>query len=280
VFSELVQTGDRVANENLKNALETAGLTVEQFADIIQVDPKSVQRWVTGPTIPYPRHRAKIASALDLSEHDLWPERAPKPSAAEPNQTQSPRVNIGGVTGVWAYANDAGAPDPVAFVANATAPIDVLDSSCEIQITAQLTDVLRDHAAAGHPVRILTDGRAPHWEPLLTDQLIELYVCEIPGEYWLLKTDERMVLAINLEQQPAGALPPPLLELTAASGDGLFRRLAAKFEELWKLTEQIDTGGAEEVGSAQESPTVGSPPAAESDKGSVPGARRWPGQRS
>lgn len=31
-----------MANETLKNALKTAGLTAEQFAEILQVDPKSV----------------------------------------------------------------------------------------------------------------------------------------------------------------------------------------------------------------------------------------------
>ena len=68
-----------MGNENLQNALQQAGLTIEAFARVINVDPKSVGRWVSGNTIPYPRHRQAIARALDLDEHELWPDQTPAP---------------------------------------------------------------------------------------------------------------------------------------------------------------------------------------------------------
>jgi DNA-binding transcriptional regulator YiaG len=37
-----------MANENLEDALRSAGLTSEQFAQVIDVDPQTVQRWVSG----------------------------------------------------------------------------------------------------------------------------------------------------------------------------------------------------------------------------------------
>lgn len=72
-----------MANENLKSALKNAGMTPEEFASIIQVDPKSVQRWIAGTTTPYPRHRAKISRALDIAEHELWPDTAPRSGAGD-----------------------------------------------------------------------------------------------------------------------------------------------------------------------------------------------------
>src|ERR1700733_10991960 len=105
-----------MANENLKNALRTAGLTSEQFARIIDVDPKTVQRWVSGRT-PYPRHRATIVRALDLTEHDLWPDDVPSPSSAPGPAEQS--VQSGDVLGSWGEHTDPGAPDLVAFITNA-----------------------------------------------------------------------------------------------------------------------------------------------------------------
>lgn len=269
-----------MANESLKNALEHAGLTVEQFAEIIEVDPKSVQRWVSGPTVPYPRHRARIAAALDLDEHDLWPEQTPKTTRAEANQVRARSERVGDVTGAWASSDDDGAPDLVAFLSGTTGPIDVLDSCCGIDIPTQLTDALIERAAAGRKVRILTDGRAPHWERLLTNEQVGLYLCEIPGEYWLIKTSERMLLTVNLEAEPASSPPPPLLELTAGGGEGLFQRLASRFEELWELTKETGTESADEAASATRSQAPGSKPDPEPKIGSDAGGRRWPGQRS
>ncbi len=103
-----------MANENLKIALQRAGLTAEQFAEIISVDPKTVQRWVGGRT-PYARHRATVARALDLAEHALWPDDVPPP-AANPDLHAVDRESGSEVIGTWAYDTDPGAPDPVKFV--------------------------------------------------------------------------------------------------------------------------------------------------------------------
>jgi transcriptional regulator with XRE-family HTH domain len=70
-------------NENLKNALKRTGLTPEEFADIVEVDVKTVQRWIAGRT-PTPRHQAKVAAALDTSEHALWPDTDTTPSPPPP----------------------------------------------------------------------------------------------------------------------------------------------------------------------------------------------------
>ena len=223
-----------MANENLKNALKKTGLTSEQLAEVIRVDPKSVQRWVTGTTVPYPRHRAAISHALNLTEHDLWPNEKAGPLPSE-NKDGNESVVVGcDVTGAWGYADDQGAPDLVAFINDTNGPVDVLDCCCGIQITSELTDALLAHADAGHRVRILTDGSAPHWEPLLDHPQIKLYLSEIPGEYWLIKTPERMLVTINLEHEPGSTPPPPILELVATGGGGLFGRLANKFDELWE----------------------------------------------
>ena len=70
-----------MGNDNLRNALSRAGISGEEFAELIDVDPRTVRRWLTGQP-PYARHRAKIARALDLTEHELWPEVTPPANAA------------------------------------------------------------------------------------------------------------------------------------------------------------------------------------------------------
>jgi transcriptional regulator with XRE-family HTH domain len=265
-----------MGNENLKNALETAGLTIEQLAEVIGVDPKSVQRWVTGATVPYPRHRAAISKALNRTERELWPYEKTGQAPTE-NKDENEALAAGGdVTGAWAYADDQGAPELIEFVNTTAGAIDVLDSCCGIQITPDLTDALRVQAETGRPVRILTDGSAPHWEPLLTHPQIDLYLSEIPGEYWLIKTPDRMLMTINLEHAPDGT-PPPMLELKATAGSGVFERLASKFEELWELTNETEP--LTDADPPSGSPTPKRKQHREAEEGSSDTEpRRWPRQ--
>ena len=59
-------------NETLCRALLQARLTEEDVAARLQVDPKTVRRWLEG-RVPYLRHRWALAALLGLDETDLWP---------------------------------------------------------------------------------------------------------------------------------------------------------------------------------------------------------------
>jgi transcriptional regulator with XRE-family HTH domain len=60
-------------NEPLCRALLRARLTEEDLAAELQVDPKTVRRWLEG-RVPYPRHRWALAFLLGVDEADLWPQ--------------------------------------------------------------------------------------------------------------------------------------------------------------------------------------------------------------
>ena len=60
-------------NESLRRALLRARLSEEDVAARLQVDPKTVRRWLEG-RIPYLRHRWVLAAMLGLDEADLWPQ--------------------------------------------------------------------------------------------------------------------------------------------------------------------------------------------------------------
>jgi hypothetical protein len=63
-----------MANHRLREALNASGLTPQQVATDLQVDPKTVERWITQARVPYPRHRHRLATAVGQSEAYLWPE--------------------------------------------------------------------------------------------------------------------------------------------------------------------------------------------------------------
>ena len=60
-------------NESLCRAVLQARLTEGDLAAELQVDPKTVRRWLEG-RVPYPRHRWALATLLGADEADLWPE--------------------------------------------------------------------------------------------------------------------------------------------------------------------------------------------------------------
>lgn len=60
-------------NERLRAALLEKGLTPATLAGRLNVDPKSVERWISGRQ-PYRKHRYAVAALLGLDEAVLWPD--------------------------------------------------------------------------------------------------------------------------------------------------------------------------------------------------------------
>jgi transcriptional regulator with XRE-family HTH domain len=61
-------------NERLRAALLERGLTPETLAAAIDVDAKTVERWITRDRTPYRRHRYATAAHLKMDETYLWPD--------------------------------------------------------------------------------------------------------------------------------------------------------------------------------------------------------------
>jgi transcriptional regulator with XRE-family HTH domain len=71
-------------NETFCRALLRAGLTEDDIAARLAVDPKTVRRWVESRALPYRRHRWALAALLRTAETDLWPQlRAAQPRTDE-----------------------------------------------------------------------------------------------------------------------------------------------------------------------------------------------------
>jgi lambda repressor-like predicted transcriptional regulator len=225
-----------MANNSLKNALQNAGLTTEEFADIIKVDPKSVQRWVDGPTKPYPRNRAAIARALDLSEQELWPDET---SVTGPGSETVGRARRGSseISGTWASATNDDAPDPVALIQNSDDAIELLDNGRGIDLTLSLLAAILEQADTGRKVRLLTSLPKLRLKPIIGHQNTEVCVIEGSTGHSLLRADDTMLLTFNLAGE--GDQPPPLLRLTRTAEAGLFERLVANFDTLWEHADEL-----------------------------------------
>lgn len=61
-------------NQRLGDAIRQRGWSVQQLAERVEVDPKTVLRWVAGGRIPQPRLRSLTSDALGVPPAVLWPE--------------------------------------------------------------------------------------------------------------------------------------------------------------------------------------------------------------
>lgn len=62
-----------MANERLRAALIGAGLTIVGLSEIVGVDPKTVERWITKDRVPHRVHRMAVATAVGKEDGFLWP---------------------------------------------------------------------------------------------------------------------------------------------------------------------------------------------------------------
>jgi hypothetical protein len=70
-------------NDRLRDALLRNGLTPTQVATSINVDTKTVERWISTNRTPYQRHRHAIAAMVRETENYLWPDAVAPERKAE-----------------------------------------------------------------------------------------------------------------------------------------------------------------------------------------------------
>ncbi|HEU5024639.1 MAG TPA: XRE family transcriptional regulator [Spirillospora sp.] len=67
-------------NERLRRAMLRRGLDMESLAGAAEVSVKSVERWIRGEVVPYPRTRYRVSAILQEDESYLWPNAVDKAS--------------------------------------------------------------------------------------------------------------------------------------------------------------------------------------------------------
>jgi transcriptional regulator with XRE-family HTH domain len=89
-------------NERLRAAFLEKGLTPEAMAPILNVDHKTIERWITKGRLPYRRHRYALSAYLGMDEGYLWPGALPPEQAI--GASESELISV--YPHRWAVPND------------------------------------------------------------------------------------------------------------------------------------------------------------------------------
>jgi len=134
-------------NERLRATLLERGLTPAALGDELGVDPKTVERWISGRT-PYRKHRFAVAARLGVDERYLWPGALSKEQVAAASDSE--------VLAIYPHRSDVPREAWERLFKAAERDISVLVySGLFLAEDPVLQKVLAERARAGVRVRIL-----------------------------------------------------------------------------------------------------------------------------
>lgn len=77
-----------MANERLRGATTAKGKSLADLAAAVDVDPKTVERWISQDRMPHRATRAEVARYLNVKETYLWPAVADDPRARSASRAE------------------------------------------------------------------------------------------------------------------------------------------------------------------------------------------------
>ncbi|WP_433728588.1 hypothetical protein ACQP0C_39375 [Nocardia sp. CA-129566] len=143
-------------SHRLQSAMLRAQIDSAALATTVNVDVKTVNRWLAG-RVPHKRTRAAVASALGESESSLWPATRPDISAGAPATAEV----------IGAYAHRADVPNEIwtSLLLSATQRIDIIGYAYPfvLELLPDAADLIADKCRNGASVRLaFADPESAH----------------------------------------------------------------------------------------------------------------------
>jgi transcriptional regulator with XRE-family HTH domain len=237
---------ERPVNEALRTALAAKGIDRLDIAANLQVDPKTVERWLSG-RLPHPTSRAALAKLLNVDEADLWPPTdepharrfGPEIRAVYPHRWAVPRdvwhklfasadheIDILVYSGLFLF-EDTGILQLLATKADAGTHIRILLGDPDSPAVAQRgqDEGIGDSAAARiRNVQALI-------KPLVAHNGVEIRLHRTILYTSIFRADDRLLANPHIYGMPASTAP--VLHVRRATGTALFSTYLDSFEQAW-----------------------------------------------
>ncbi|MFI5933717.1 helix-turn-helix domain-containing protein [Actinoplanes sp. NPDC051494] len=235
-------------NERLRTAMLEHGVTPSDLAAALRVDPKSVERWISGRT-PYRRHRYAVASRLGVDEVYLWPDVLSADQVASASESEI--INV--------YPHRWSVPSDLWCNVFATAEEEIgvlVYSGLFVSEDAGIQRIFRKKAEEGVRVRILlgdatsevvaqrgsdegVDGLQAAkihnalvlYRPLLDVEGIEFRLHRTVLYNSIYRADEQLLVNTHIYSFPAAQAP--VLHLRRTAGGGMVTTYLESFEHVW-----------------------------------------------
>lgn len=243
-----------MANERLRAVLLERGYTLEKLARELDVDPKTVERWVGG-RLPYRRHRYAIATKLGVDEAYIWPD------ALSRDQVQA--ASDSEIITVYPHRSEIRFDVWHELFAGAEAEIGVLVySGLFLAEDAGVQKLFTEKAAAGVRVRILLgDPESPEvlrrsidegvegimpakiknaqvlYRPLREIDGIELRQHRTILYNSIYRADDQLLVNTHIHGVPAAQAP--VWRMRRIAGGEIARAYIASFDRVWDSADPI-----------------------------------------
>lgn len=244
-----------MSNERLRSALLARGATVQGLAEAIQVNPKTVERWITQGKVPYRRHQYATAAFLKVDVTTLWDDSRAVETATDLSKAE--------IVTVYPHRHMVPAGLWREMYARADRQLDVLVyAGLWLSEDPVFLDILRAKSEAGVQVRILLgdpdcpavrqrgideghrimDGKIRNalvnYQPLFKSHPnIGFRLHDATLYNSLYRSDDEML--VNTHVYGIGAYMAPVLHLRKLPGGGLFDTYANSIEQTWGGARQV-----------------------------------------
>ena len=242
-------------NERLRTALLQRAMTPAALAEAVDVDPKTIERWLAGRA-PYRKHRYKVAALLGIDETYLWPgglaaEQMASASESEiivvhPHRWAVPRDTWGLVfdsaeyeIGVLVYAG--------LFLADDPGIVSLFQRKAEQGVRVRILvgdpdspDVATrgDHEGIGESMASKIRNALVLYRPLRDVNGVEIRMHATPLYNSIYRADGDVLVNPHIYRTPAAQAP--VLHLRQIAGGTLVQQYLTSFEQVWSESRPID----------------------------------------
>src|SRR5438093_930944 len=242
-------------NSRLRSAMLAARITIEGVTEATGVDPKTVQRWLSG-RVPHARHRWAVATLLGQDEAELWPGggRTRRPVGVRPE-----------IVAAYGRRDDLGPAAWEDLLLAARSHVDILGFALYF-LTEQHPDLVEMLVSrpGGCEVRILVadpggvqvrhrdeeEGSQGALVARIRSTLHVLHAAgprpgiairhhDAPAYNSIFRFDDQMLVTPHLYGTPGASAP--LLHLRNLGPDGLFATFLGHFEKVWGRAFPVDS---------------------------------------
>lgn len=241
-----------MSSHPLQRAISEANLTAEEVAERVEVDARTVARWMSG-RLPSARNRVAICRLLGATAADLWPDLTPEP---DDSSNDSDFVRL------YAVRGDVPQASWRELLDRSRSNVDILvyDALFLAEGDADLVKRMVDRAADGVQLRLLFGTSAAlavrlrGTEEGIGDNILgrmELALrhlrdaFDVPGIKMrthdttlynsIFRFDDEML--VGLHAFAAIDVQSPVLHLKRSEGGRLFDYYLASFEHVWLMGE-------------------------------------------